>query len=80
MTYQSKLKAREEVAEGTMAFHFEKPAGFQFKPGQYADLTLINPAETDSEGNVRTFSIAMPPMKANSCSQPACATVPSSAS
>ena len=61
MTYQSKLKAREEVAEGTMAFHFEKPAGFQFKPGQYADLTLINPAETDSEGNVRTFSIASAP-------------------
>lgn len=59
--YQSKLKAREEVAEGTMAFHFEKPAGFQFKPGQYADLTLINPAETDSEGNVRTFSIASAP-------------------
>ncbi len=61
MTYESKLKAREEVAEGTMAFHFEKPAGFQFKPGQYADLTLINPAETDSEGNVRTFSIASAP-------------------
>jgi ferredoxin-NADP reductase len=61
MTYQSKLKGREEVAEGTMAFHFEKPAGFQFKPGQYADLTLINPAETDSEGNVRTFSIASAP-------------------
>ena len=61
MTYQSKLKAREEVAEGTMAFHFEKPVGFQFKPGQYADLTLINPAETDSEGNVRTFSIASAP-------------------
>ncbi len=61
MTYQSKLKAREEVAEGTMAFHFEKPAGFQFKPGQYADLTLINPDETDSEGNVRTFSIASAP-------------------
>lgn len=61
MAYQSKLKARDKIAEGTMAFHFEKPAGFQFKPGQYADLTLINPAETDSEGNVRTFSIASAP-------------------
>jgi hypothetical protein len=30
----SKLGRREEVAEGTMAFHFEKPAGFDFKPGQ----------------------------------------------
>ena len=61
MTYQSKLKARDEVAESTMAFHFEKPAGFQFKPGQYVDLTLINPAETDSEGNIRTLSIASAP-------------------
>ena len=24
----SKLLRREEVAEGTMAFHFEKPSGF----------------------------------------------------
>ena len=27
-------------------------------PGQSVDLTLINPPETDSEGNTRTFSIA----------------------
>lgn len=59
--YQSKLKSREEVAEGTMGFHLEKPAGFQFKAGQYLDLTLINPSETDSEGVVRTLSIASAP-------------------
>ncbi len=29
--YQSKLLSRVEVAEGTMAFHFEKPARFDFK-------------------------------------------------
>ncbi|WP_199535818.1 ferredoxin--NADP reductase [Dyella psychrodurans] len=28
------------VADDTMAFHFEKPAGFDFKPGQAIDLTL----------------------------------------
>ena len=49
------------MAEGTMAFYFEKPAGFQFKPGQFANLTLLNPPETDAEGNVRTFSIASAP-------------------
>ncbi|MFZ0818943.1 MAG: FAD-dependent oxidoreductase [Candidatus Acidiferrales bacterium] len=59
--YQVKLKRKEEVAEGTMAFYFEKPAGFQFKPGQFADLTLPNPPETDAEGNIRTFSIASAP-------------------
>jgi ferredoxin-NADP reductase len=56
-----KLKKKVEVAEGTMAFHFEKPAGFQFKPGQFADLTLLNPPETDAEGNIRSFSFASAP-------------------
>jgi len=46
-----------------MAFHFEKPTGFDFKPGQSADLTLPNPPETDAEGNVRTFSIASAPFE-----------------
>lgn len=46
-----------------MAFYFEKPSGFQFKPGQFADLTLLNPPETDAEGNVRTFSIASAPFE-----------------
>jgi ferredoxin-NADP reductase len=61
--YLSKLLNRVEVAEGTTAFHFEKPPGFDFKPGQSADLTLLNPPETDSEGNVRTFSIASAPFE-----------------
>jgi len=59
----SKLMRREEVAEGTMAFHFEKPSGFIFNAGQFADVTLIDPPETDAEGNVRTFSIASPPFE-----------------
>jgi ferredoxin-NADP reductase len=61
--YQSKLKSREQVAEGTMAFHFEKPAGFAFQGGQTVDMTMLNPPETDDEGNVRTFSIASPPFE-----------------
>jgi ferredoxin-NADP reductase len=61
--YASRLLNRVEVAEGTIAFHFEKPAGFDFKPGQSADLTLPNPPETDAEGNVRTFSIASAPFE-----------------
>jgi ferredoxin-NADP reductase len=56
-----KLKDRTEVAEGTMAFQFEKPPGWTFKPGQYLDMTLLDPPETDSEGNVRSFSIASAP-------------------
>src|SRR5207248_1617875 len=47
----------------TMAFHFERPAGFEFRAGQTVDLTLIDPPETDSEGNTRTFSIASAPQE-----------------
>lgn len=56
-----KLLQRSNVAEGTMAFKLERPADFDFKAGQSADVTLINPPETDAEGNTRAFSIASPP-------------------
>ena len=59
--FMCKLKDRKEVAEGTMAFRFEKPSGWTFKAGQYLDMTLLDPSETDSEGNVRSFSIASAP-------------------
>jgi ferredoxin-NADP reductase len=58
------LTDRREVAEGTMAFRFEKPRGWTFKAGQYLDMTLLNPSEMDSEGNVRSFSIASAPQEA----------------
>ena len=44
-----------------MAFWFQKPPGWAFKAGQYLDMTLLDPSETDSEGNVRSFSIASAP-------------------
>lgn len=46
-----------------MAFHFERPSGFNFNAGQFADVTLTDPPETDAEGNTRTFSIASPPFE-----------------
>lgn len=55
------FKNRQEVAHGTMAFEFEKPAGFHFKAGQALDVTLLDPKETDPEGNSRAFSIVSPP-------------------
>jgi ferredoxin-NADP reductase len=60
-TYKVKLKKRTEISEGTMAFYFEKPSGFQFKAGQFIHLTLIDPPETDAEGNGRTFTVASAP-------------------
>ena len=61
----SQLRRSEHVAEGTMAFHFARPAGFEFQAGQTIDLTLLDPAETDAEGNIRTFSIASAPFDAH---------------
>jgi len=52
-----KLIKKVEVANGTMAFHFEKPAGLEFRAGQFADYTLNDPPETDEEGNTRGFSL-----------------------
>jgi len=63
LTHTSALRKREEIAEGTMAFYFDKLAGFEFKAGQSLDLTLIQPPETDAEGNTRAFSIASPPFE-----------------
>jgi NAD(P)H-flavin reductase len=34
-TFMSKLNSRQEVAEGTMVFRFEKPASWTFKPGRF---------------------------------------------
>jgi ferredoxin-NADP reductase len=59
--YKTELQSRQEIAAGTMAFHFEKPEGFAYKAGQFADYTLINPPETDAEGNTRGFSLASAP-------------------
>jgi ferredoxin-NADP reductase len=61
--FMAKLKSRQEIAEGTMAFHFEKPAGWTFKAGQFIDITLLEPSETDTEGNTRGFSIASAPQE-----------------
>jgi ferredoxin-NADP reductase len=60
-TYQVRLSKRQEIAEATLAFHLEKPVGFQYKAGQFVNLTLIQPPETDAKGNTRSFSMAGAP-------------------
>lgn len=37
-----RLIGREAVADNTMAFRFEKPDGFLYKAGQFAEMTLID--------------------------------------
>jgi ferredoxin-NADP reductase len=59
--YETTFTRSETVAEGTMAFHFAKPAGFKFTAGQSMNVSLIDPPETDAKGNARTFSIVSAP-------------------
>src|SRR4051812_24130751 len=56
-----KLLRREPVAEGTLAFYFEKPAGFSHEAGQNAMFTLVDPREEDAAGPSRAFTIASAP-------------------
>ncbi len=58
---RTRLLERKEVADGTMAFSFEKPPGFQYTAGQFADYTLLDPVETDAEGTTRGFTLASAP-------------------
>ncbi|MBA3660439.1 MAG: FAD-dependent oxidoreductase [Gammaproteobacteria bacterium] len=59
--YELTLTKQQKVAEGTLVFTFEKPEGFNFKPGQYGGFTLLNPVETDALGITRRFSLLSTP-------------------
>jgi ferredoxin-NADP reductase len=58
--YEASLQRRDEIATGTMAFHFEKPTGFTFKPGQAIDVVLLAPTAADASSR-HTFSIVSAP-------------------
>jgi len=55
------LLAKEEVAMGTMSFRFSKPDGFEYRAGQFAEYTLLDPAGTDAEDNTHRFSLSSAP-------------------
>ncbi len=61
-TCNVKLEHSEEVAYGTMAFHFTKPDDFNFKPGQAIDLILTDPS-LNSETDRHTFSVVSAPFQ-----------------
>ncbi|HEX2492147.1 MAG TPA: FAD-dependent oxidoreductase [Steroidobacter sp.] len=59
-TYETVLAGREEIAASTMAFHFRKPAGFSFRPGQAIDLILDSRA-LEAQSGRHTFSLVSAP-------------------
>ncbi len=60
-TFEAAFKSKRQVAEGTYEFTFEKPAGIQFQAGQHCRMTLIDPPETDAEGDKRFFTMVSTP-------------------
>src|SRR5689334_2890727 len=61
--YEVRLEWREEIAEGTMAFHFAKPPGFTFKPGQAIELGLTEPPGPGSDDARHAFSLVSAPFE-----------------
>jgi ferredoxin-NADP reductase len=59
--FEAALVSRDLVAERTMAFRFAKPADWTYRAGQFVDITLLDPPETDAEGDTRGFSISSAP-------------------
>lgn len=58
--HDSHLLQREDVAEGTLAFHFSRPDGFTFKPGQAIDLVLDAPG-LSGDATRHAFSLVCAP-------------------
>ena len=61
--YDVTLRKREPVAEGTTAFHFDKPAGFSFKAGQAVDVVLVDPPAAAAQNDRHAFSLVSAPFE-----------------
>jgi ferredoxin-NADP reductase len=59
--FETPLISRQLVADRTMSFTFARPPDWSFRAGQFVDITLLDPPETDAEGNLRGFSISSAP-------------------
>jgi len=62
-TYDVTLSKRAPIAEGTMAFHFGKPAGFSFKAGQAVDVVLVDAPAADAQNTRHAFSLVSAPFE-----------------
>lgn len=58
------LKEKQIICDNTLAIKFDKRGlDYNFTPGQYTQITLLEPVYNDEEGNTRFFSIASSPDK-----------------
>src|SRR3546814_12447022 len=59
--------SKRDVAEGTTAFFFSRPADFAFKPGQAIDLILPDAKNPDADGERHAFSLVGAPFQDELC-------------
>ncbi|MFZ6036558.1 MAG: ferredoxin--NADP reductase [Patescibacteria group bacterium] len=59
--YSAKLISKRTIARETCEFVFTKPAGFDFRPGQFMTLILPDLDPKVAKGNRRSMSIASAP-------------------
>lgn len=59
--YDSTLLGSEEIADAAREFHFAKPDGFDFTPGQSIDVVLPEGFPGETGDRRRTFSIVSAP-------------------
>jgi ferredoxin-NADP reductase len=57
---ETTLRGRRDVAEGTSAFHFARPEGFEFKAGQAVELLIPDPSNPGKDFG-HAFSIVSAP-------------------
>lgn len=62
-TYDVKLLGKREVAEGTMEFTLEKPAGLAIRAGQFCDVKLPSPEGTPKHDGMHGFSFVNAPFE-----------------
>lgn len=59
-SHEVRLRGSEAIAEGTMLFRFDKPAGFAFQAGQAVDIALLEPPAEPNSSH-RLLSIVSAP-------------------
>lgn len=59
--YDVKLIEKRIIAENTMEFVLEKPAGFEYRAGQFGDLELPESMGLGKDGSLHGFSFASAP-------------------
>src|ERR1700728_2137967 len=60
--YQTCLIGRTKITDGPLVLQYKKTRLFNFKPGQYIDLTIPDPEHQVSSRITHAFSIASSPL------------------